>query len=128
MWANEKQYKKFSSASVSARFDEKKNTWSYNSPWRSKKGIGLGSLLAEIEALNGKPFEMSGFGWDYGGNITDFKGGKLDSKNIWIELVEGSGKLTEEEYNTISGDQIISSDNVTLRKCAPRVSSLGYHQ
>ena len=37
------------------------------SQWRTEHGIRRGMTLAEIEALNGRPFKLYGFGFDYGG-------------------------------------------------------------
>jgi hypothetical protein len=40
-------------------------------------GITIGSSLAEVQKANGKPFVVSGFDWDYGGFVADWKGGAL---------------------------------------------------
>lgn len=44
--------------------------WSIN-------GVSIGSGLADVQKANGKPFLVSGFEWDYGGFVTDWKGGAL---------------------------------------------------
>ncbi|SCB53720.1 hypothetical protein GA0061098_102089 [Bradyrhizobium shewense] len=40
-------------------------------------GVTIGSSLADVQKANGKPFLVSGFEWDYGGFVTDWKGGAL---------------------------------------------------
>lgn len=40
-------------------------------------GVHLGDSLQRVQALNGKPFQLGGFEWDYGGYLQDAKGGKL---------------------------------------------------
>jgi hypothetical protein len=47
------------------------------SRWRLDNGIGIGTPLAKVVAMNGKPIRFFGFDWDYGGAITDWNGGKL---------------------------------------------------
>ncbi len=50
------------------------------SQWRTTHGIRRGMTLAEIEALNGRPFKLYGFGFDYGGTTLDWNGGSLDKQ------------------------------------------------
>jgi hypothetical protein len=47
------------------------------SQWRTDHGIRRGMTLAEVEALNGRPFKLYGFGFDYGGTSLDWNGGAL---------------------------------------------------
>lgn len=46
--------------------------------WTRADGIRLGMDTRALDALNGRPFAFSGFGWDYGGTVTDWKGGRLE--------------------------------------------------
>lgn len=39
-------------------------------------GVRIGQTVAEVQALNGEPFTLWGFYWDYGGSAT-FESGKL---------------------------------------------------
>ncbi|WP_056245861.1 hypothetical protein [Methylobacterium sp. Leaf456] len=55
-----------------------KSEWMVRTPGRARDTVGLRISLAELEEANEKPFQISGFGWDYGGYATDWKGGKLD--------------------------------------------------
>jgi hypothetical protein len=52
---------------------------SMTSDWSGPEGIQTGESLAVVETANGGPFELQGFGWDYGGYVTDWKSGKIAS-------------------------------------------------
>jgi hypothetical protein len=52
-----------------------------DSRWKLPSGIGIGASLADVQSRNGGPFTFSGFDWDYGGTITDWRGGKLQPAN-----------------------------------------------
>jgi len=47
------------------------------SVWKTDAGITLGTSMEEVEKLNGMPFTFYGFGWDYGGIVADWGGGKF---------------------------------------------------
>lgn len=47
------------------------------SRWTTFAGIRNRMSLAEIEKVNGRAFTLYGFDWDYGGNVTDWRGGKI---------------------------------------------------
>ena len=87
--------------------------------WATEDGITLGSQVSDLERVNGAAFELTGFGWDYGGNVSDWKGGKLQGLNLNLQTeMEG---LSEEEAASISGDQVVKSDSETLKKANPTV-------
>lgn len=44
--------------------------------WSTQHGLRPGSPIAEVQRMNGRPFDLSGFGWDYGGS-PNFEGGRL---------------------------------------------------
>ncbi|HEY0740002.1 MAG TPA: hypothetical protein VGD40_01020 [Chryseosolibacter sp.] len=56
------------------------------SRWSTTAGISPGMTLKELEALNGKPFLFYGGGWDQGGYVTNWNGGKLEGKVKSIRL------------------------------------------
>lgn len=92
------------------------------SQWKTAEGVTLGTTLEELEKLNGKPFELMGLGWDYGGHVTDWKGGALENLNL--RLNSTAPHMTEEEMAAISGDKTISSALPELRKAEPHVSEI----
>jgi len=53
--------------------------------------------LAEMERINGRPFGLAGFAWDYGGRVTAWRGGALSrplpgSCRIGIDFYAASGR------------------------------------
>ncbi len=87
-------------------------------------GLAPGADVATVEAANGKPFEVSGFDWDYGGYIEDFHGGKLAKLPGGCTLsirfaVEG------DLPNGMSGDGVkIASTDKRLRAAGAKVSAI----
>jgi hypothetical protein len=93
-----------------------------SSVWKTAQGLGLGTTLAELETLNGRPFELMGLYWDYGGHVTNWKGGALEG--MTLQLNSAATDLSEEEMTAISGDKTVTSDLPALRKANPRVSQI----
>ncbi|MCB9082337.1 MAG: hypothetical protein H6555_11575 [Lewinellaceae bacterium] len=84
--------------------------------WKTDQGITLGTTMAELQAINGKPFLFYGFGWDYGGAVTNWNDGAISS-DLMITLDAGEGEFPD----TLLGDQEISSDNPLLKDLPIRV-------
>jgi len=42
------------------------------------ESIGIGTTLKAIERLNGRPFQLAGFDFDYSGTVTSWQGGRLE--------------------------------------------------
>lgn len=89
-------------------------------------GVTIGSSLAEVQKANGKPFLVSGFEWDYGGFVTDWKGGALGRPlqggcRVTVRFGKKSGAP-----KSLLGDGVkAASDNATLVKFAPAVTEIG---
>jgi hypothetical protein len=96
------------------------------SRWAAPGGITLGMSLAEVEAANGEPFNLSGFGWDYGGSA-GFQSGKLASLpgGCVIGLTFDVG---DRGSDAISGDMQLSSSDPEVQVAKPTVReiSIGY--
>jgi hypothetical protein len=93
--------------------------------WTGPEGIHVGSTLDYIEKVNGKPFTISGFGWDYGGYAADFKGGRLDrlSGGCSISLRFDSDILPE----GVSGDGVmVESDDPRLKAARVKVVEMSF--
>lgn len=88
-------------------------------------GLKLGSPLADVIKANGGKFEISGFEWDYGGYVTDLKGGKLSSLDggcvVTIRFSPPEGK---EVPAALSGEKSIASADAKLAKLNPHVSEI----
>lgn len=95
--------------------------------WQGPGEIGIGSTLKEVEAANGGPLTLYGFDWDYGGYVSDFKGGRLATipGGCVFGLRFGLPESVDPELMTgISGDQPISSRHPNMQKAQPVVISL----
>lgn len=83
--------------------------------WKLENGLRLGIGIEEVEKINGKPFTLSGFDWDYGGYAT-FEDGAL-SQGLSVRF-----SPTEEHYSLeIVGEKKVSSSNAALRAAHPLV-------
>lgn len=87
--------------------------------WKTRDGLRIGSTLAEVEAANGKAFKLYGFGWDYGGRVAGWNGGKL-SEQIYMDF-EPTGKVPEKQAALVLGDSEFASDLPIMRKMLPVV-------
>lgn len=97
------------------------------SHWASAEyGIRVGTSLEELVRQNGGPFIFSGFGWDYGGNVYDWLGGKLEGHSV--RLVYDFDVFNEDEdrafLDAAVGDQAVRSDNEHLADKGIRVEQL----
>lgn len=93
------------------------------SSWRSKEGVALGLTLKDLEKLNGKPFNIYGFEWDYGGYVADFNGGALDGKpgetfSIRFATKEG------DDTSGIAGSQIFLSSHEDFQRINPIIAEI----
>ncbi len=113
--------------------------------WKTQRGITLGTPAKELERLNGKPFRMTGFGWDYAGTVLDADGGALRELGNYDGVGEAGqdrvlkgrslilrlgpdpspgNEISQEEYMTILGDQELLSDHPTLQKVTLKVEEM----
>lgn len=119
IWADEKKRKGLANLSLSPE-----------SVWVAPNGVKIGMSLAEVEKLNGRPFSLSGFDWDYGGYVTDWKGGALDAAipggckvQVRFTVPEGA---PEGPASKVAGDNEFSSSDKNMRAVKPVVGSLGF--
>ena len=83
--------------------------------WTFENGLKSGMSIEEVEKINGKPFKVAGFSWDYGG-YANFEGGKLAAK-VSVRFNPSS----EEIPDYLQGDKQISSADKKLRAVKPLV-------
>ncbi|OYW83361.1 MAG: hypothetical protein B7Z26_00740 [Asticcacaulis sp. 32-58-5] len=92
--------------------------------WVGPGGVRLGASLREVEAMNGKPFVLMGFGWDAGGTVVDFRGGalsRLDGCALKLRFaVPDKAALPE----ALRGDHPLRSDDPAFEGVAPVVSEV----
>lgn len=94
------------------------------STWVRTDGVHAGMTSTDLAALNGRPFVFAGFGWDYGGVVTDWKGGALAHGGRFV----GPVTLCEpdnppEDYP--SGDRDFDSDLPVLKTRPAKVCNFG---
>lgn len=89
--------------------------------WATANGITIGTTLKEVERINGRPFELYGFGWDYGGYVSNWNGGTLENKGVSIRFEPSDGAGTPIE---LVGDVTFNSDNPALAEVEVMVSEL----
>lgn len=96
------------------------------SRWTLPQGITLGTTLAELERLNGRPFTMAGFGWDYSGAVTSWDGGALSvlKGRAWLYLEPAPGKNQDPSYAQVQGDRDVPSDSPAMRALEPRITRI----
>ena len=90
--------------------------------WKTENGIHVGTSIEELERINGAPFELSGFDWDYGGMVQRRPQDKL-SRDLAITLTP-TKRVAEAESSQVSGDRKLTSNHPVLKKMAVVVSSL----
>lgn len=114
LWRNER-----------ARRDPAEIRTGVEAQWSTAQGIRRGMTLAQIEALNGRPFELYGFGFDHGGTTLDWKGGALAAQpgnctlTLRFSLREGADNAG------IHGEErSFLSDDAAMRNAAPVVDAV----
>ena len=95
----------------------------FESTWRTAQGVSMKMPLADVEAINGKPFLLAGFGWDYGGTTLDWKDGKLAMQPGGCRLMLRFDQQATTDAD-IDGDREFSSDDKGMRSAAPIVEEI----
>jgi hypothetical protein len=89
--------------------------------WVGPSGVEVGMPLAELEAANGAPFDISGFGWDYGGSVTDWRDGNVSRAGCNVQArLDPHG-----EAPGVQGDSIFRSDLPAMRAANASVYEFG---
>jgi hypothetical protein len=100
-------------------------------PGDSVGGVSRGMSVREVEALNGEPFTMTGFWWDYGGyswfqsgRLAELPGGCILSVNFLPQAQTPAGI----DDSAVSGDVEVPSGEPLLETLDVRVESvsIGY--
>jgi len=93
--------------------------------WRTADGIGKGTSLKELEDLNGGPFTLLGFMWDYSGTVVSWNGGTLEDKlnkdgRVLLRLIppEGTDDLT------VAGAREFLSAHPVMQALNPEIYSI----
>jgi len=125
-WKNLKNKSVIEKVTLNALYDEKQEKLITFSHWKTSYGIMLGTTLKELETMNGVPFIFFGFGWDYGGIISEFNGGKLSSIPVSLQL--GISDIVNDssnpDYEMLMGDNEYNSVDPEAQRLNPVVVSI----
>ena len=89
--------------------------------------IALGTTLAAVERANGGPFTILGFGWDYAGTATDWRGGKLAKAGGGCRLLlrfHDTPGANGAALDRVSGDSEFASSDADIRAVKPVVGEI----
>jgi hypothetical protein len=130
MWNDEAKRSGLANASIQVDWQsdpDGENPWKTEILWQTDTGIKIGTDIETLEKLNGKPFKLGGFGWDYGGYIQDWNGGALENKPgcfVSVRMMQSASDAPE----SVLGEVDLTSDMADVRKAKPKVTeiSIGY--
>ena len=89
-----------------------------------ERQIAPGMSLAEIEAINGRPFSISGFGWDLGGFAGNWHGGRLEQASGGCGLTlrfDHDPNAPAAALDKVNGDIELPSTDANVRATQPFV-------
>ena len=90
-------------------------------------GLKAGMSIDEVQELNGAPFELSGFWWDYGG-YASFTGGKLGDVEggctVSVQFQPRVEDLEGVDVDAVAGDRQVESTEPLLRTVDARIDSI----
>lgn len=81
-------------------------------PYRTASDIGIGTSLQYLLELNGSKITFYGFGWDYGGTIVSYNGGKLENSKLHYTL----DISYDSTANSLMGDAAFNTDMPEVKK------------
>lgn len=88
------------------------------------KPVVNGTPLTEIEAMNGKPFTLTGFGWDLGGYASGWDGGRLEKPvggcNLSVRF-DPASDAPGDALDKVNGDVEFLSTDRAMRQTRPVV-------
>lgn len=91
------------------------------SEWSGPNGIKVGDGIEAVERSNGGGFMLSGFDWDYGGVVTDWKGGELGKQAVECHTVARFERTANLDDTKVSGDRSHASDSKGMRAAEPKL-------
>jgi hypothetical protein len=104
--------------------------------WKTASGIRIGLPMRELQKLNEKAFQISGYGSDGGGAVLSWRHGALEEDpagcgHLLVRLtpaaeLAGRNMSKEEQslYKQLQGDKPYSSNYISLLELNPFVSAL----
>lgn len=101
--------------------------------WLVAPGVTIGTPLTELERLNGGPFTLSGFDFDYAGTVQSWRGGRLDA--LWkhgnecttprvVVRLQPADDAPSRLTAQVSGERAFPSTHPAMQRLDPRVYAL----
>ncbi len=101
-----------------ARFGNPRSNWH-----DAATGLTIGTGFRELREMNGGAFDFTGFGWDYGGTVIDWRGGELE--DILVRLTYAPERLIGGGLpDSLLGDIRLSSDSAGVEELGLRVREI----
>lgn len=91
--------------------------------WTGPHDLSIGDALDNTERANGEPFQLWGFGWDYGGWVSDWSGGAFAPASGCNLRVRFEPRNTSNTSAT--GDAAFMSNDPAVRAADAAVSEIG---
>ncbi len=92
--------------------------------WRTASGLSTGATRLDVERVNGRPFQLSGFGWAYAGRSTSWNGGTLSGAlNLWMTPTE----VDADALGPVQGPGPFPSDLPAMRRLDLTVRVIEVH-
>ena len=100
--------------------------------WETPHGLRLGLDLRSVEAINGRPFQLSGFAWDYAGTVLSWEGGRLEASpgapcEVFVRLAPRDYSADAElgrAYSQVRGDRRFLSSHPSMQLLNPEIYAL----
>jgi hypothetical protein len=97
------------------------------SRWKTRDGLTLGLDLRSVEALNGRPFLLAGFSFDYSGTQTSWRNGQLAAPTsspcgvrvVFVDPPDGTPGSRQ-----VLGGRQFSSGHPAMQAINPRIEKL----
>jgi hypothetical protein len=92
---------------------------------RRVAGLTVGDPIVRAHQSNGRAFELWGFSWDYGGFVSDFKGGELEKLPGGCGLLMRLGPREDAMLpDALLGEVQLLSDDPRLEAAGVRIEEL----
>ena len=93
-------------------------------------GIKIGMAIKDVQKINGKPFTVGGFYWDYGG-AASFAGGKLENKDdaacfMGVTFAPSVETTDQKIGDAISGEKDLKSNMKEFDVVKPVIQAVNF--
>lgn len=93
--------------------------------WSGPNGLKIGDAIESVERSNGGGFMLSGFDWDYGGLVTDWKGGDLGEEVPNCRTVARFERTANLEDSKVMGEKAHASNSKGMLAAQPKLVWFG---